>query len=76
MWKPRLDNDNPGRFWEPLPAGPDRGKALDRASFDASRLEYYNVAGWTEDGVPKPETLRRLGLDDVEAKLNETGLLF
>jgi aldehyde:ferredoxin oxidoreductase len=74
-WKPKLDDDNPPRFWEPLPSGPDRGKTLDRTLFEDSRLEYYNAAGWTENGVPKPETLRELGLKDVEAKLKEIGLL-
>jgi aldehyde:ferredoxin oxidoreductase len=74
-WKPKYDDDNPPRFWEPLPTGPDRGKTLDRASFDASRQEYYTAAGWTENGVPGPESLRKLGLNDVEAKLRQAGLL-
>jgi aldehyde:ferredoxin oxidoreductase len=24
--------------------------------------EYYKLRGWNEEGVPKPETLERLGL--------------
>ena len=74
-WKPKLDDDNPPRFWEPLPSGPYKGKTLDRKMFEASRLEYFNAAGWNESGVPKPETLRRLGLGDIEAKLREVGLI-
>ena len=74
-WKPKLDDDNPPRFWEPLPSGPYKGKTLDRKMFEESRLEYFRAAGWNDNGVPKPETLRRLGLEDVEAKLLEVGLI-
>ncbi|MGQ9514649.1 MAG: aldehyde ferredoxin oxidoreductase C-terminal domain-containing protein [Thermoproteota archaeon] len=28
-WKPKLDDDNPQRFWEPLPSGPYRGKKIE-----------------------------------------------
>jgi len=74
-WRPTLDDDNPPRFWEPLPSGPYKGKTLDRKMFEESRLEYFNAAGWDEKGVPKPETLRRLGLEGVEAKLREVDLI-
>jgi len=74
-WRPKLDDDNPPRFWEPLPSGPYEGKTLDRRMFEKSRLEYFRAAGWDENGVPKPATLRRLGLEDVEAKLKEVGLI-
>jgi aldehyde:ferredoxin oxidoreductase len=74
-WRPKLDDDNPPRFWEPLPSGPYEGKTLDRKLFEEARLKYYNAVGWDEDGVPRPETLRRLGLENVEAKLKEVGLI-
>jgi len=74
-WKPKLDDDNPPRFWEPLPSGPYEGKTLDRKKFEESRLEYFEAAGWNENGVPKPETLRKLGLEDVEAKLRDAALI-
>ncbi|MFB0560965.1 MAG: aldehyde ferredoxin oxidoreductase C-terminal domain-containing protein [Candidatus Lokiarchaeia archaeon] len=74
-WKPKLDDDNPPRFWEPLPSGTYKGKTLNRKMFEESRLEYFNAAGWNENGVPKPETLRKLGLEDLEAKLREEGLI-
>lgn len=52
-------------FDEPTPAGLDvaRGKKLDREKFKKMIDEYYEQHGWDENGVPKPETLRRLGLD-------------
>jgi aldehyde:ferredoxin oxidoreductase len=74
-WKPKLDDDNPPRFWEPLPSGPYKGKTLDRKKFEESRLEYFEAAGWNENGVPKPETLRKLGLEDVETKLRDAALI-
>jgi aldehyde:ferredoxin oxidoreductase len=74
-WKPRLDDDNPPRFWEPLPSGPYKGKTLDRKKFEKSRLQYFEAAGWNENGVPKPETLRKLDLENVEAKLKDAALL-
>jgi aldehyde:ferredoxin oxidoreductase len=74
-WKPKIDDDNPPRFWEPLPEGPSKGKTLDREEFEEDRLEYFDAAGWDENGVPKPETLRKLGLQDLEAKLREADLI-
>ena len=74
-WKPKLDDDNPPRFWEPLPSGPYKGKTLDRTEFEEARREYFEAAGWNENGVPKPETLRRLGLEDVEVKLRNASLI-
>ncbi len=75
QWKPKVDDDNPPRFWEPLPSGPYKGKALDKKRFEEDRLEYYRLVGWDENGVPKPEILRKLGLYDVETKLRENGLI-
>ena len=52
-------------FDESSPVGPDaaRGKTLDREKFSAMIDEYYKVHGWDNNGVPKPETLKKLGLD-------------
>jgi aldehyde:ferredoxin oxidoreductase len=68
-WRPKLDDDNPPRFWEPLPSGPHKGKAPDRKKFEADRLKYYKAVGWDDNGVPTPETLRSLGLEKLETKL-------
>jgi aldehyde:ferredoxin oxidoreductase len=70
-WKPKVDDDNPPRFWEPLPSGPYKGKKLDRKKFEADRLKYYNAVGWDENGLPTAETLRRLGLENLEVKLEQ-----
>jgi aldehyde:ferredoxin oxidoreductase len=69
-WRPKLDDDNPPRFWEPLPTGPFKGKKLNRNKFEKDRAAYFNAVGWDDDGVPTTETLKRLGLENLEPKLN------
>jgi aldehyde:ferredoxin oxidoreductase len=51
-------------FDEPTPIGLPiaRGKSLDREKFRQMIDEYYELHGWDENGVPRPETLKRLGL--------------
>jgi aldehyde:ferredoxin oxidoreductase len=44
---------------EPAKTGPAKGMV---AQLDKMLPEYYALRGWTEDGVPKPETLRRLAI--------------
>jgi aldehyde:ferredoxin oxidoreductase len=53
-------------FDEPTPIGLPiaRDKCLDREKFKQMIDEYYELHGWDEDGVPRPETLKKLGLDD------------
>jgi len=70
-WNPKVDDDNPSRFYEPLPSGPYKGKAADRTSVRESVQEYYEEAGWDENGVPKSETLKKLGLGDVDKALRK-----
>jgi aldehyde:ferredoxin oxidoreductase len=42
------------------------GKMLDRGKFTSMLKEYYRLRGWDEEtGLPKPETLESLGLDDL-----------
>jgi aldehyde:ferredoxin oxidoreductase len=52
-------------FDEPLPLGAPgiRGLKLDREKFKRMIDEYYEHRGWDENGVPRPETLKRLGID-------------
>lgn len=54
------DDTLPKRFlMEPLKEGPARGRVVDLQTL---LKEYYFVRGWDEEGAPKPETLKRLGL--------------
>jgi aldehyde:ferredoxin oxidoreductase len=52
-------------FDEPTPVGLPivQGKKIDREKFKKMIDEYYELHGWDENGVPRPETLEKLGLD-------------
>ena len=56
------DDTLPARILhEPAKDGSAKGKTAE-PSLAALLPEYYALRGWDENGVPKPETLRRLGL--------------
>ncbi|MBI4296891.1 MAG: aldehyde ferredoxin oxidoreductase family protein [Chloroflexi bacterium] len=62
----RQDDSLPDRYFtEPTPAGlaKNRGKKLDREQYERMLDENYEMHGWDKNGVPRPETLKRLGLD-------------
>ncbi|UCH98572.1 MAG: aldehyde ferredoxin oxidoreductase family protein [Candidatus Aminicenantes bacterium] len=58
-------------FDEPCTRGaPDVvGAKLDRKKFKKMIDEFYQHHGWDENGVPTPETLKRLGLDKEPSHL-------
>jgi aldehyde:ferredoxin oxidoreductase len=74
-WKANIDDDNPARFYEPLPNGPYKGKTVNRKLFEEQKQEYYEAVGWDKKGLPKTVVLRELGLQDVETKLKHVGIL-
>ncbi|MEM0058611.1 MAG: aldehyde ferredoxin oxidoreductase family protein [Candidatus Bathyarchaeia archaeon] len=60
----------------PIPdEGPSKGAYVSKEELDLMLDDYYEVRGWTRDGVPTPEKLRQLGIDDlipiVEAKIRK-----
>ena len=60
----RRDDTLPRRYFEePIPEGPARGEVISTKEFDRMLDEYYRLHGWDKNGVPRKETLRRLGLD-------------
>ncbi|MBW1864471.1 MAG: aldehyde ferredoxin oxidoreductase C-terminal domain-containing protein, partial [Deltaproteobacteria bacterium] len=65
------DTLNHRYFDEPLRRGaPDIvGMTIDRKKFKKMVDEFYEHNGWDKKGVPTPETLRRLGLDQEPAHL-------
>jgi len=65
-WSPAVDDENPKRWYEPLPSGPDKGRAVDRAKFTAEKTKYYESLGWDRHGIPTPETLKKLGVENLE----------
>ncbi|MDZ7373560.1 MAG: aldehyde ferredoxin oxidoreductase family protein [candidate division KSB1 bacterium] len=58
----RKDDTLPPRLLqEPAPMGPAKGRVVE---LDRMLDEFYEFRGWDQDGVPTPETLRRLGLEE------------
>lgn len=64
------DDDNPRRFYEPLPTGPFKGSVTDKEEVERRRREYYEAIGWDENGIPKPSVLKKLDLLDVDKTLD------
>ncbi len=58
------DDILPKRYYEPVVEGPAQGEVILREAFDKMLDEYYRLHGWDGNGVPKKETIRRLGLDE------------
>jgi aldehyde:ferredoxin oxidoreductase len=71
FWNPDEDDDNPSRFYEPLPTGPYKGKTTDKAVVQKNKQTYYAAMGWDNRGVPIEETLRKLNLADVEGEMKK-----
>ncbi len=65
FWDPRRDDDNPPRFYEPLPSGPAAGRAASRDQTARDVRRYYEEMGFDELGVPRDETLDRLGIPEA-----------
>ncbi len=70
FWETPRDDDNPPRFYEPLPSGPDKGEAADTKDIVRRRRGYYSAVGWDEKGIPKSDVLRKLGLASVDRALD------
>ncbi|KSW11546.1 aldehyde:ferredoxin oxidoreductase [Pyrodictium occultum] len=64
-WSIEMDMPPERWFREPLTKGPLKGAKLDRDRFLEMLRMYYEERGWAPNGVPLPETLRRLGLEDA-----------
>ena len=70
-WNPKTHDDNPPRFYEPLPTGPFKGKTVEKTNVMNEVKRYYEAVGWDENGIPKTETLKKLGLEDVDKVLEK-----
>jgi aldehyde:ferredoxin oxidoreductase len=70
-WTPIKDDDNPQRFYEPLPTGPYKGKTTDRELVNTKLQSYFETLGWDERGIPKKETLDKLDLVELEPIIAE-----
>ena len=55
---------------EPVPTGNYKGEQIDPEKWETMLDEYYQLRGWDENGVPTPEKLKELGLEDVSEKIH------
>jgi aldehyde:ferredoxin oxidoreductase len=59
----RKNDYPPERFFrEPIKSGPFRGEIMDREAFDRMLDRNYEIHGWSEQGLPRMDTLDKLGL--------------
>ncbi len=70
-WKKEYDYPPERWFSEPLATGPRKGARIDREVYDKMLELYYKYRGWNENGVPRIETLRKLGLEDIVENLKK-----
>jgi aldehyde:ferredoxin oxidoreductase len=68
-WNPKLHDVNPPRFYDPLPSGPYKDKTVSKSKFEREKRKYYRVVQWDKNGIPRSETLKKLGLSDVDKAL-------
>jgi aldehyde:ferredoxin oxidoreductase len=55
---------------EPLPEGAAAGMVIDRDTLEAMKDAYYDFRGWDQaTGIPTPQKLRNLGLDELIADM-------
>jgi aldehyde:ferredoxin oxidoreductase len=67
----RADDTLPRRLLEePVPDGPAKGQV---AVLDILLDRYYQLRGWTNNGIPTPERLKELGLEDLIKYLPKKG---
>ena len=69
----RGDDRVPEIFFKRTPPPPMQ--ALDPDKFDRYLDRFYEIRGWTDEGVPTRETLRQLNLDDVGESLERSGII-
>jgi aldehyde:ferredoxin oxidoreductase len=59
------DDILPDRFFEELEFGSRKGQRINREEFSKAIKLFYEIAGWDEEGKPRPAKLYELGLDYV-----------
>jgi aldehyde:ferredoxin oxidoreductase len=66
----RKDDNLPKKFFKPLEgSGPTAGVAIDPVEFEAALDRYYELLGWTAEGIPTPAKLEELGLGWLNEQL-------
>jgi aldehyde:ferredoxin oxidoreductase len=63
----------PERVYDPLPSGPAKGMHLTEEKVNRMLNEYYDLRGWDQNGIPREEKLKELGLEGVAQELKRMG---
>jgi aldehyde:ferredoxin oxidoreductase len=50
---------------EPIPSGSSKGMYCPPQEFEAMLNEYYRLRGWDTNGIPTPETLKDLQMEEI-----------
>lgn len=58
---------------EPVPNGPFKGERIDPVKWEEMLDDYYRLRGWSNNGIPSREKLKKLGLEDVATSLEKAG---
>ncbi|MHB0859423.1 MAG: aldehyde ferredoxin oxidoreductase family protein [Anaerolineae bacterium] len=56
------DDALPAKCYVPLVGGATDGVSIGVEEFETARAQYYQLAGWDEEGIPTPARLAQLGL--------------
>ena len=56
---------------EPVPSGAHKGETIDPEKWEVMLDEYYRLRGWDKNGIPTPDKLKELGLEDVSETLSK-----
>jgi aldehyde:ferredoxin oxidoreductase len=68
----RKDDQLPFRVQnEPIPSGPSQGMYCPPEDLEKMLDEYYHLRGWDSQGIPSPERLQLLGLEEVAKDLKQ-----
>jgi aldehyde:ferredoxin oxidoreductase len=70
-WEPLKDDDNPPRFYEPLPSGPYKGYVTDKKLVAEKLQTYFETLGWDKRGIPTTETLKNLDLTSLDPMMRK-----
>ncbi|MFP3950955.1 MAG: aldehyde ferredoxin oxidoreductase family protein [Candidatus Bathyarchaeia archaeon] len=70
-WSREMDYPPKRWFKEPLTKGALKGKHLYYDRYGSLLQNYYEKRGWDERGIPKEETMRRLGLSEEARELSD-----
>lgn len=59
----RKDDTVPEKFFKPWTHGPKAGTKIENEPFEKLLDRYYELHGWDQNGIPKSESVKKLGLE-------------